>query len=192
MQMKKNGLAKGFTLLELLIVIAILAVLSTILVLVLNPAEYLRQARDSQRLSDLKAVSQALNIYFANVSPINLGACTTIYCTAGATVPGGSAACTANNNTAVNATSSWVTVKLTDIPSGSPLAKYPLDPVNDAIYHYAYFCSSTSTIYELNANMESQKYTTGGGGDVESNTEDGGSNNNAYETGNAPGLILIP
>ena len=44
---------KGFTLLELLIVIGILGVLSVALVFVLNPAESLKKARDSQRMSDL-------------------------------------------------------------------------------------------------------------------------------------------
>ena len=48
--------AKGFTLLELLIVIAIIAVLSVILVLVLNPAETLKKSRDTQRMSDLSTL----------------------------------------------------------------------------------------------------------------------------------------
>lgn len=38
---------KGFTLIELLIVIGILAVLATAVIMVLNPAELLKQARDS-------------------------------------------------------------------------------------------------------------------------------------------------
>ncbi|KKU14411.1 MAG: hypothetical protein UX23_C0018G0001, partial [Parcubacteria group bacterium GW2011_GWB1_45_9] len=51
---------KGFTLIELLIVIGLLAILSTVAVLVINPAELLRQARDSQRVSDLGTVHSAL------------------------------------------------------------------------------------------------------------------------------------
>jgi type IV pilus assembly protein PilA len=41
----------GFTLIELLIVIGVLAILATVVVLVLNPTEMFKQARDSQRLS---------------------------------------------------------------------------------------------------------------------------------------------
>ncbi|MDI6717888.1 MAG: type II secretion system protein [Patescibacteria group bacterium] len=191
MQMKKNGLAKGFTLLELLIVIAILAVLSTIVVLVLNPAEYLKQARDAQRLTDLKAVSSALNLYLSSVTSPSLGTCAAVQCsTGGTTIPGGTSACTQNTGTDVNLTTSWVTVKLTDITSGSPIARYPIDPTSNATYHYAYHCSSTANTYELNAKMESDKYKNGGGSDMES--KDGGNNVNVYETGNAPGLILIP
>ena len=52
---------KGFTLLELLIVIGILAILAGVVVLVLNPAELLRQARDSQRISDLSTMRSAIS-----------------------------------------------------------------------------------------------------------------------------------
>lgn len=65
MKMNKNE-AKGFTLLELLIVIAILAILSVTLVLVLNPAETLRKSRDTQRMSDLAQVKTALGYYMTN------------------------------------------------------------------------------------------------------------------------------
>lgn len=54
---------RGFTLLELIIVIGILAILTTVLVVVLNPVEKLREARDIRRLSDFRAVEQALNLY---------------------------------------------------------------------------------------------------------------------------------
>lgn len=59
---KTDGHAKGFTLLELLIVIAIIAILSIALVFMLNPAETLKKARDAQRISDLKSVKTALGI----------------------------------------------------------------------------------------------------------------------------------
>ncbi len=54
---------KGFTLLELLIVIAILAVLATVAVLVINPNDIAKKARTSQRLSDLKTIEDALRQY---------------------------------------------------------------------------------------------------------------------------------
>src|SRR3989344_5392991 len=54
---------KGFTLLELLIVIAIIAVLSTILIVAINPAETLRKTRDTQRISDLSSVKTAIGVY---------------------------------------------------------------------------------------------------------------------------------
>ena len=54
---------KGFTLLELLIVIGILAILATVLIAVINPAELLRRARDTQRLSDLDALRSAISLF---------------------------------------------------------------------------------------------------------------------------------
>ncbi|MEK7538808.1 MAG: prepilin-type N-terminal cleavage/methylation domain-containing protein [Patescibacteria group bacterium] len=52
----------GFTLLELLIVISIIAILSIALVFLLNPAETLKKARDAQRISDLKTIKTALGV----------------------------------------------------------------------------------------------------------------------------------
>ena len=71
---KKGGHDKGFTLLELLIVISIIAVLSVALVLVLNPAEALRKARDSQRISDLNTMKTALGLYMTSTTTPYLGA----------------------------------------------------------------------------------------------------------------------
>ena len=58
----------GFTLLELLIVIGILGVLSTALVIVLNPAEAIKKARDAQRISDLNTLKRVMGIYAVGTS----------------------------------------------------------------------------------------------------------------------------
>lgn len=65
---------KGFTLLELLVVIAIIAILSVIIVIILNPAEILKKARDSQRISDLTTLKTALGIYVTASSTPDLDA----------------------------------------------------------------------------------------------------------------------
>ena len=81
MKKREGGLARlsfsqknsgGFTLLELLIVIAIIAILSIALVFMLNPAETLKKARDAQRISDLKSVKTALGIMLTASSTPNL------------------------------------------------------------------------------------------------------------------------
>lgn len=66
---ERNG---GFTLLELLIVIAIIAILSVALVFMLNPAEVLKKSRDAQRISDLKTVKTALGIMLTSTSTPSL------------------------------------------------------------------------------------------------------------------------
>jgi general secretion pathway protein G len=59
--MKKRA---GFTLLELLIVIAIIGVLASLVAVSYSSAQ--RRARDSQRQSDLKAIQNALEQYYAD------------------------------------------------------------------------------------------------------------------------------
>ncbi len=177
---------KGFTLIELLIVIAILAVLATAVVLVINPAELIKQARDSTRISDLAALNSAIALYLSDVaSPKIAGpstACTsaTARCTASTTSPFVKA-CIQNATTTVDG-NGWVLIKFTDVSAGSPLARLPLDPVNDSTNYYAYGCGAlNSTSYEIDAQMESAKFA-GGGGDVEN--KDGGSSSTIYEVGN--------
>lgn len=55
---------KGFTLIELLVVIAIIGLLSTLAVVALGSAR--EKARDSKRLSDLKQVQTALELYYTD------------------------------------------------------------------------------------------------------------------------------
>ncbi|HAT68620.1 MAG: hypothetical protein A2481_00220 [Candidatus Yonathbacteria bacterium RIFOXYC2_FULL_47_9] len=92
MNEKREG---GFTLLELLIVISIIAILSIALVFMLNPAETLKKGRDAQRISDLKTVKTALGIMLtASSTPSldNFGAiCLTSTTPAGVTTPNTSA-----------------------------------------------------------------------------------------------------
>jgi prepilin-type N-terminal cleavage/methylation domain-containing protein len=182
---------KGFTLIELLIVIGIVVILSVAVVLTLNPAQLLRQARDATRISDLNTLKSALALYLADVSTIDLGTWTNCYAHTSSTITctnrftGGTA--TMKSSTAVDG-AGWLPVKFTDISSGAPLSALPLDPVNNSTYYYAYRATSTAQTYEINADMESLKYGRGGSGDVETN--DGGSDANIYELGTDPGLDL--
>jgi len=59
----KHNFKKGFTLVELLIVIAILAILAAGVVVVINPGELLAQARDSTRLRDFRSLNQAIALF---------------------------------------------------------------------------------------------------------------------------------
>ncbi len=76
---------KGFTLIELLIVIGILAVLSTVTVLILNPAELFRQARDAQRISDLDTLTKVIN--FIQFGGKSIGSVNRVYISARNTDP---------------------------------------------------------------------------------------------------------
>lgn len=184
-----NKQQKGFTLLELLIVIAILAVLATVAVLVINPVEYLRQARDSQRIGDLAAVKGAIDLYLTTATgtpDLTVGVSgNAARCTAGSTNPFTITPCTVNA-TRTTGGAGWALVNIGLISGGSPLPLLPIDPVNDATYFYAYAANESLNTYELNAKLESTKFTA----DLDVDGTDGGNNAGWYEIGNDPGLDL--
>ncbi|MDP2598652.1 MAG: type II secretion system protein [Candidatus Liptonbacteria bacterium] len=199
---------KGFTLIELLVVIAIIAVLAVVVILTLNPAELLRQARDSNRISDLGTLKSAISLFQADVSTsslsaigaygtlyVNTGGCggiATSTCNYGATAPinsqwgfatgsiapGGVSTGATSTQRNVNGTG-WVPVNFNAISSGSPIGNLPVDPLNTASNTYAYVASSTS--FKAATKVESTKYTTGGGSDVAST--DGGNSSSTFESG---------
>ncbi len=184
---------RGFTLIELLVVIAILAILAVAVVLVLNPAELLKQGRDTTRISDLAAVNSAIALFVADVRTYTWSTVATPNCTGATpfTGGGGSITCTVVSSTVVTG-AGWVPVNFSAISSGAPLSRLPLDPVNSGVNEYLYAASSTAGYFELVANMESVKYATNGTADVESNTKDGGSgtnSNNVYQVGSELDLI---
>ena len=54
---------KGFTLIEVLLVIAILAILAAIVIIAVNPGKQLATARDGVRLADVNTILNAIHQY---------------------------------------------------------------------------------------------------------------------------------
>jgi len=167
--MRPNSL-KSFTLVELLIVIAILAVLAAAVVLVLNPAELIAQSRDTQRISDVNMVKKAVDLFILDNSTVSLGTSQKIYIS----LPDTSATCAnitglpvlpagwsyncvvAANLRNINGTG-WIPLDFTQVKGGSPIPYLPIDPQNDQTLTKYYQYIPDSTTFELTTLMESEK-----------------------------------
>jgi prepilin-type N-terminal cleavage/methylation domain-containing protein len=203
---KNNHNRKGFTLIELLVVIAIIAILAVVVVLTLNPAELLRQSRDSNRVSDFATLKSALSLYIIDNTNSNLASSSFGYAACYLSTIGANATTSTNCGTFVsshpsgnvsstaalyrnNNSTGWLPVNFSQLSYGSPLSSLPIDPTNNASYYYAYAATTTNGYYfELDTFMESKKYNASGTNDVVS--VDGGDNNLIFEAGNQPKLNL--
>jgi len=65
---KRQG---GFTLVELLVVIGILAVLTAVVLVAVNPVRQFAQARDTQRRADVNTISASIVAYLADPNNTN-------------------------------------------------------------------------------------------------------------------------
>lgn len=120
---------KAFTLVELMVVIAIIAILATALLVGLGGAR--ARARDARRVSDLRQVQNVLELYYAKVGHYPV-------------------------ITSGDPSSRWSALK-TDLVNEGITSQLPEDPTNSGNYHYSYgSCGGTDSgqNYTLGALLE--------------------------------------
>jgi prepilin-type N-terminal cleavage/methylation domain-containing protein len=193
--MKRLDKIKSFTLVELLIVIAILAVLAAAVVIVLNPAELLAQARDGQRSSDMKTISDALSLFVVDTPSASLGTAQKVYisipdantdCSGVAGLPvlptGWTYNCVTSATLKNIDSTGWIPIDLSSITGGSPIPYLPVDPQNTINSFYSYIAGASSN-YAVSANIESVK---------QKQSNQSGVFTTKFSGGSAPQLAGIP
>ena len=133
----KNNFRKGFTLIEILIVVAIIAILATVVLVGLGPTQ--QAGRDARRLSDLREVQQGLQLYFNKCG---------YYPTA--TLGGGSTPCAALT------ANTWAQMSTALTGASIGVNSVPQDPNNTGGTAPTYFYASNSggTDYIIAAVLE--------------------------------------
>lgn len=182
---------KGFTLIELLIVLALIAILASILIVIIKPGEIFRRGRDTQRISDLRNLSAAVDTYISELavnssllwpkwgncsSNIFFSTTTTAAPTGWPTLPSGYSA-TGTASTTING-NGWVPLEFSKV-SVLNLYLLPVDPQNGQTVGgvtrvYSFACDN-SFGYEFSAYPENT--TTAG------TANDGGNQANLLEVG---------
>jgi prepilin-type N-terminal cleavage/methylation domain-containing protein len=120
---------KGFTLIEILIVVAIIAILASVVLVGLGPTQ--QAGRDARRISDLAEAQNGLELYYnkCGIYP-GTGACAVG--TAGVT---------------------WAAVSASVIAAGVGItAVFPDDPSSGK--HYNYFWGAGNSSYVIGAHLE--------------------------------------
>lgn len=162
---------EGFTLVELLIVIAIIAILAAVVVLIVNPIELTRRGRDAARLTDLANLQQAINVAVQESS------------TSGSNIAcaGAAAGCVDRSNAGTRLTNGtgWVRVNL-GVQSSVTVPTLPIDPSNNAANHYTY-CGSGDN-WEIFTALESAQQ-------IPRMSSDGGTSDSYYEVGSVLNLV---
>jgi prepilin-type N-terminal cleavage/methylation domain-containing protein len=126
MKIKKSF---GFTLLEILLVVAAIAILAAIVIRAINPSKQLAETRNAQRHSDVQAIMDAVYQYSID----NDGTLPTSISTGGACTDTTNEICKTGAVSCTNLTS------LTDITGNQKyLVSIPIDPKGESTYGAGY------------------------------------------------------
>jgi len=160
---------------------------------VLNPAELLAEARDSQRITDMKTLKDSIDIWVVDNPNASMGTSQTVYISIPDTsttcanitdlpsLPSGwTYHCVTEANLQNTDGTGWMPLNLSSIYGGSPIPYLPIDPSNEAPSG-RYYTYTSGGSYELTALMESEKHFA---------MKDGGRYVEMFEAGS--NLSLLP
>jgi type II secretory pathway pseudopilin PulG len=202
---------KGFTYVELVIVLGLILIIIGIIIGVVKIQNYFKVARDLQRLQDLNLLNSALNFYFQNAVSIdpdgpnleNRGideSSSTIFVSVPRENDQFPDSYSTNSKTyyiyqankndyrKING-SGWIPINFLEVNFPN-LSSLPADPINrlQSGLYYLYAFQRKPPQYEISAGFESTEFQKGGSADRVFN--DGGDDENRFELGS--NLNLIP
>ena len=157
---KKNG----FTYIELVLVLAVSAILLVSTIVVYNPVEARAKARDNRRINDLFVLERIVTEFHLD---------TGTYPDVPSALRTSNVAPSPSTISLDNPQAGWIDHDLRNYTT-----VLPLDPLNDVTNHYAYIHDGET--YEINVRMERA---------VSEMANDGGDDENAYEIGTNLNLI---
>ncbi|GBD34612.1 hypothetical protein HRbin35_00348 [bacterium HR35] len=158
---------KGFTIIEILIVLFVISVLAVILFFAFNTTDIIKRTRDAKRLNDLQAINSAIQALLNQNPEINLGTDNLVYLS----LPDSNPNCSSYPNLPPIFSpfsyrcASTSTFRKTDGNGWLPLnfssslfsfSSLPIDPLNNGDYFYVYFKQGNK--YKLTARMESEAF----------------------------------
>lgn len=149
----------GMTYVDLLVSMAIIFILFSTVMLIIDPLSLKKRARDNKRISNISALDRAINEYVLTQKT---------YPDAANTTRTSNSLPTGNSGPYSNPSDGWI-----DASMASYTTNLPIDPLNESPYFFSY--RHTDSGYEINASLE---FLT------EYHTNDGGDDDTLYEVGN--------
>lgn len=174
----------GFTMTEVLMVIAIVGVLAAATFYFLNPYQLFQQGTDANRVSDLSTINKAVSLYYSdalnNPQTLYMGSSSVVYIS----IPDPTATTTAGTNCAgigLTSTSTtyhcaasstyrntngtgWIPINFNTSSTGSVISSLPVDPVNTTSSgEFFVYTTDGQGGYEVLANPVSSKYSGNSG-----------------------------
>jgi len=198
---------RGFTLLELLIVIAIIGILATMVFVLFNTGQTLKKTRDAQRFSELRALHTALAFYNVTYPDRPLCDSKLLYVSipletdlsVSCTPPSGFSGWGQVLNSSIKNIdgTGWIPVNFDEVPGKSPIGALPVEPQNQLTgscpdpsagppdVYYRFACNDTEKTWEFDSRLESIKYKD----NEDRDGVDGGNHPDRYEVGRDKTLL---
>jgi prepilin-type N-terminal cleavage/methylation domain-containing protein len=160
-----NQNSKSFTLIELLIVLALIAILATVLILTIKPGAIFSRARDTKRIGDLKNIEKIMDAIYSTeytFNELNYVSPNVVYIslpdsssTCGSylsdlpSLPSGWSYRCSDTPTNIDGTG-WIPIPFRNFPILN-ISQLPIDPINKPPYYYSFVVGGS---YKVTAKPE--------------------------------------